>query len=230
MLWSAIGDGAYIKVTDQSSIAKLESQKRKADHDPDPDIVDVTGHQKPSRKGSTSRTPIPTEDDEITILETAPTAPAARFKQAPKCRVSQSSIDSKGLGLRATTKLRAGDIIVVERPFLIVDYPPPVSQIEKQYDSLSAIERLLFHSFHAKSNGEVNHKVSDIITNNVIPLGSGSGVEGEEVNEGEPTRSGMFRYICRVNHSCVPNARWTWHDDQRQMGKWCRVTRDMIMC
>jgi hypothetical protein len=29
----------------------------------------------------------------------------------------------------------------------------------------------------------------------------------------------MFRHICRVNHSCAPNSRWTWHDDLGKMGE-----------
>jgi hypothetical protein len=221
MLWSAIGDGAYIQVAGESSNAHLKNQKRTFDHDPD--ILDLTSPNKSVRKASSSRVseqasvaPNTLHVDEISVHQTGRTGP---FKPALRCRVSQSSIDEKGSGLRATTKIRPGEIIIVESPFLIIDYPPPQSQIDKQYQNLSGIERLMFHSFKSKSASELNNKLSDIIANNVIPLGFGTGIDGKEEVEGEPTRSGMFQYICRVNHSCVPNARWTWREKGHRMGE-----------
>jgi hypothetical protein len=222
MLWEAIGDGAYIQVARESSIAQLKSQKRTLDHDSD--ILDLTSPEKSAKKVITygrvsklaSKAPDTLDAEEITFLHTSRTGPV---KPALRCRVSQSSVDMKGSGLRATTKIRPGEIIIVESPFLIVDYPPPQSQIDKQYQNLSGIERLMFHSFKSKSSSELNNKLSDIIANNVIPLGFGTGIDGKEEVEGEPTRSGMFQYICRVNHSCVPNARWTWREEEHRMGE-----------
>jgi hypothetical protein len=203
MLWSAIGDGAHIAVSADSSIDILQRNKRKADS------LDATGSSinRATRPHHPSRPEISTTDD-ITFLGTTIPDPV---KPIPKCRVSQSVIDNKGMGLRATTIIQPGEIIVTEQPFLVVDFPPPESPIYQAYRDLSAVERLIFHSFHGKPNiGQSKQTVPDIIVNNVIPLG------GSE--DGEPTRSGMFQYICRINHSCVPNARWTWLNDTSSMG------------
>jgi hypothetical protein len=32
-------------------------------------------------------------------------------------------------------------------------------------------------------------------------------------------RDGMFEHLCRINHSCVPNARWDWDANVGQMRK-----------
>jgi hypothetical protein len=203
MLWSAIGDGAYIAVQAESSLDQLHRNKRKADS------IDATGTS--CKKATSSDQPSRPESsrtDDITFLGT--TIPDL-IKPIAKCRVSQSKIDKQGMGLRATTIIQPGETITSEHPFLVVDYPPPKLQIHQAYRDLSEIERLLFHSFNGKPNTrESKHMVTDIITNNVIPLGG--------AEDGEPTRSGMFQYICRINHSCVPNARWTWLSDTSSMG------------
>jgi hypothetical protein len=200
MLWSAIGDGAYIAVQADSSYDQLHRNKRKADS------LDATGSSS-KRATSPNKLELSTKDD-ITFLGTTVSDP---IKPVAKCRVSQSKIDKQGMGLRATTIIEPGETIITERPFLVVDYPPPESSIYQAYRDLSEIERLIFHSFNGKPNTrESKQKVTDIIANNVIPLGG--------AEDGEPTRSGMFQYICRINHSCVPNARWTWVSDTSSMG------------
>ena len=203
MLWSAIGDGAYIAVQAESSIDQLHRNKRKADS------LDAAGtSSKKATSSNHSSRPESSIKDDITFLGSTIPDP---IKPIAKCRVSQSGIDIQGMGLRATTIIEPGDMIITERPFLVVDYPPPTSQIHQAYRDLSEVERLIFHSFHGKPNIRESHqRIPDIIANNVIPLG------GSE--DGEPTRSGMFQYICRINHSCVPNARWTWLNETSSMG------------
>ena len=203
MLWSAIGDGAYIAVQADSSNGQLPRNKRKADS------LDATGTScKKATSSDQPRRPESSRTDDITFLGSTIPDPV---KPVLRCRVSQSIIDKQGMGLRATTIIQPGETITSEHPFLVVDYPPPESSIHQAYRDLSEIERLLFDSFNGKPNTrESKQNVTDKIANNVVPLG------GSE--DGEPTRSGMFQYICRVNHSCVPNARWTWVSDTSSMG------------
>jgi hypothetical protein len=203
MLWSAIGDGAYIAVQADSSYDQLHRNKRKADS------LDATGSssKRPTSPDHASRPEISTSDD-ITFLGSTIPDP---FKRVLRCRVSQSKIDKQGMGLRATTIIQPGETITSEHPFLVVDHPPSERQINQAYRGLSEVEHLIFHSFNGKPNMMKSHrKIPDIVANNVIPLGGSDG--------GEPTRSGMFQYICRVNHSCVPNARWTWSSETSSMG------------
>jgi hypothetical protein len=203
MLWSAIGDGAYIAVQAESSLDQLHRNKRKADS------LDATrtSSKKATSSDQLSRPEISTSDD-ITFLGSTILDPV---KPVLRCRVSQSRIDKQGMGLRATTIIESGNTIITEQPFLVVDHPPSERQINQAYRGLSEVEHLIFHSFNGKPNMRKSHrKIPDIIANNVIPIGGSEG--------GEPTRSGMFQYICRVNHSCVPNARWTWLNDSGSMG------------
>lgn len=203
MLWSAIGDGAYIAVQAVSSIDRLHQNKRKVD------APDATGSS--SKRANNPSAPKESRTDDITFLGTTV---ADQVKPIPKCRVSRSKIDKQGMGLRATTIMEPGEIIIAERPFLIVDYPLPERQVHRAYRELSEVERLIFHSFNGKpSTREPIQKIPKIIANNVIPLA------GPE--DGEPTQSGMFQYICRINHSCVPNARWTWLNDKIAVSTVC---------
>jgi hypothetical protein len=200
MLWSAIGDGAYIAVQADSSHDLLHRNKRKADS------LDATGSSS-KRTTSPNRLEVSTTDD-ITLLGSTIPDPV---KPLSKCRVSHSRIEKQGMGLRATDIIESGDTIITEQPFLVVDHPPSERQINQAYRGLSEVEHLIFHSFKGKPNMRKSHrKIPDIVANNVIPLGGSDG--------GEPTRSGMFQYICRVNHSCVPNARWTWLSETSSMG------------
>jgi len=203
MLWSAIGDGAYIAVQAESSIDLLHRNKRKGDS------LDATGSSsnKATSSNQSSRPELSTKDD-ITCLGTTIPHPV---KPIFKCRVSKSRIDKQGMGLRATTMIEPGGTIITERPFLVVDHPPSERQIHQAHSGLSEVEHQIFHSFNGKPNMRKSHqKIPDIIANNVIPLGAS--------DVGEPTRSGMFQHICRINHSCVPNARWTWSGQTSSMG------------
>lgn len=206
MLWSSIGDGDYIAVQEQSSNDRLHQKKRKADE------LDATGSssKRPTAFSQSERPEVSTKDD-ITFLRTDFPEP---IKPVSKCHVSQSIIDKQGMGLRASVNIKSGDIIITENPFIVVDFPPLESQVGQVYQDLSGVERLLFHSFNGKpTRGHLsNRKIPEIITNNVIPLGV-----SEE--DDEPTQSGMFQHICRINHSCVPNARWTWMDETSSMGR-----------
>jgi hypothetical protein len=182
-------------VQSQSSVDQLRPNKRKADNEAG--LFDAT---KPA-----SVTLIASSAPTVSIAAIPATVP-------PKCRVSQSSVDPQRMGLRTTTDVRPGEVIITEKPIIEVDFPPPKTQIARRYRELSAPKRRLFHSFKAKSSDEVDNTIFDIIANNVVPLG-GSG------EDGEPTRSGMFRHICRINHSCLPNARWTWLEETGMMGE-----------
>jgi len=170
MLWSAIGDGAYIAVQGVSSIDRLHQNKRKVD------APDATGST--SKRANNPSAPKESRTDDITFLGTTVADPV---KPIPKCRVSRSKIDKQGMGLRANTNIEPGEIIIAERPFLVVDYPLLEPQIQQAYQDLSKAERLVFRSFNGKRTmRECKQRISEIIANNVIPLG--------ESEDGKPTQ------------------------------------------
>lgn len=49
---------------------------------------------------------------------------------------------------------------------------------------------------------------------NTIPLWT-----AEDNVEEDESEMGMFEVLCRVNHSCVPNAGWRWDAERRVMSE-----------
>lgn len=137
-----------------------------------------------------------------------------------RCRIASSTFDKAGLGLRATVDINSGQRIMSETPFLILDHPPRPSQIRRRLDKLDMKHRNLFHSFPSTSPGASDNALVGVVVANVIPLG---GAESDDERKGESRvgldRDGMFEHLCRIIHSCVPNARWDWDANVGQMRK-----------
>lgn len=129
MPWLAIGDGAYIAVDAASLLDHVQIGKQKVDDDIE--LLDATRLW--SKQDSGMKASKVQEGDKFTIHETG-----ASDQPIPhsKCRVSQSIIDQHGMGLRATTRITPGEVIIKEKPFIIVDFPPPDLQIRQQYRDL----------------------------------------------------------------------------------------------
>ena len=95
-----------------------------------------------------------------------------------------------GNGMFATRDIPMGEQIIQERPLLVHDKTPESIHQSILQLSTDDHQKLLELSPH---NGDV----LSILNTNQIMLGS-SGL------------SGVFEKICRINHSCCPNAAWAW--------------------
>ena len=137
-------------------------------------------------------------------------------------------IPGKGLGVIATTNILQGQAIITESPFLTVDHPPHTQQVMSRLSRLSQRSQDLFHSFKPTLAPYHSNRLIDIVATNVIPLGGDliDDLDNEVIAidaDGEVEdrcRSGLFETICRVNHSCAPNAQWTWFESGN-MGESC---------
>jgi len=137
-------------------------------------------------------------------------------------------IPGKGLGVIATTSILQGQAIITESPFLTVDHPPHTQQVMSRLSRLSQRSQDLFHSFKPTLAPYHPNRLIDIVATNVIPLGGDliDDLDNEVIAidaDGEiedRCRSGLFETICRVNHSCAPNAQWTWFESG-SMGESC---------
>lgn len=129
-------------------------------------------------------------------------------------------VPSKGLGIIATSDIARGQAIVTEAPFLMVDYPPNIHQVTSRLAKLPTNLQSLFSTFNPSLSPHHTNRTVDIIATNVIPLGEEPLVDLEDeilpldadLEVEQRCRSGLFKTICRVNHSCLPNSRWTWFD------------------
>jgi hypothetical protein len=79
--------------------------------------------------------------------------------------------------------------------------------------ALSPDDRDIFWSFSGR--GAHTPMDVDVAETNLIPL------EGDEA-------CGMFVTICRINHSCSPNARWIWSSKDGKMGQYCISTVGLV--
>lgn len=109
----------------------------------------------------------------------------------------------KGFGLRATSDIKNGQVIVHESPLLIVT-DSDISGVPALFDALSDEERRICLSFPWTTESE--DPFVGMISTNFIPH---TGPNGED-------QSAIFEYISRTNHSCCPNSHWYWDNEAQE--------------
>jgi hypothetical protein len=154
--------------------------------------------------------------------------------QENRCEIRP--ISKKGLGVVATTSISQGQAIITEIPFLIVDHPPNAQQVQSRLSRLPDHLQKLFHTFNPAHAAHHRNRLVDIVATNVIPLGDQPYIDltrddDDDVDDDyiipldanleieEKCQAGLFKTICRVNHSCSPNSRWTWFTESSTMGQ-----------
>ena len=121
-------------------------------------------------------------------------------------------IPGKGQGLVATMKLSPGTIILTEKPLIVID-TNAVDQIIPKYKSLTDEKKSAMHSlfdpgedlnpkYRLLTQDEAERQVLRIFEANSISL-----CGHQEMNI---HKTGLYRTISKINHSCTPNALWTW--------------------
>jgi hypothetical protein len=161
---------------------------------------------------------VPVLVESVVPLPTVITPISVHTQDDSLCEIRH--VPGKGLGVIATANITQGQAIVTESPFLMVDHPPNLHQVKSRLAKLPSDLQNLFHTFNPSLSPHHTHKIVDVIVTNVIPLGDEPLINlDDEIlpldAEGEVEqrcRSGLFETICRVNHSCTPNSRWTWFD------------------
>lgn len=101
---------------------------------------------------------------------------------------------------------------MVERPFIRFKHEVVPHEIKAHFDNLSASKQRLFRSF--TGNAGYQDKLVDIAETNALQLPSKN-----LSNDDEREWGGICKHICRINHSCRPNAGWSWDDERGEMCK-----------
>ncbi|EIW71746.1 hypothetical protein TREMEDRAFT_60660 [Tremella mesenterica DSM 1558] len=125
-----------------------------------------------------------------------------------KCAVVD--VNGRGKGLVLTRSVSRGEIIIAEAPFFQLSFPLEVYNVYKTYRKLGPEKRELFLSFPIGAGDDV--LVSRARTS-VIPL-EDHREDYETSSDADTDPCGLFEHISRVNHSCAPNAVWTWNADE----------------
>ncbi|RXK38048.1 hypothetical protein M231_04717 [Tremella mesenterica] len=125
-----------------------------------------------------------------------------------KCAVVD--VNGRGKGLVLTCSVSRGDIIIAEAPFFQLSFPLEMDNVYPAYFKLDHEKRKLFRSFPIGAHED--HIVSRARTS-VIPL-EDHREDYETSSDADTDPCGLFEHISRVNHSCAPNAVWTWNADE----------------
>ena len=123
-----------------------------------------------------------------------------------------ANFGEKGTGIRALKTIERGSEIISESPFIRFTHPITPLSIRHAWDRLSDENKQRFLSF-TSTIPDIDDRFVNIAETNAIPLCVPSSDESAFDEEHAAARegvSGMFKTICRVNHSCEPNACWTW--------------------
>ncbi|KAK8849473.1 hypothetical protein IAR55_004806 [Kwoniella newhampshirensis] len=120
------------------------------------------------------------------------------------------SYAGKSFGLRATRRVRRGELIIKEAPFLTIPVEDvnetiTIDHILPSLPSSTCRYREVLHSFACRKDAKAEKDYYvNLVETNSIPL------RGEDGS----SSLGMFEHICRVNHSCTPNSGWRWYEGE----------------
>lgn len=132
-------------------------------------------------------------------MASTPTSPHAN------CRLVD--VAGKGKGLIAARRLTRGTLIVAEEPIITApdrgsnSQPAIVAAVVARGPAV--IAELMAFSGPEPTADPTQAMIARV--KHFLPLGDGE--------------CGLFRYICRVNHSCRPNAMYHWNERLKKGGE-----------
>jgi hypothetical protein len=132
-------------------------------------------------------------------------------KPLPRFAYKLKYIPGQGYGIIAMRRMRRGKEIIRETPFITTPDPVCLEDVTTAFDKLDDPNRLLFLSFPA-TNASLKNPFERVMDTNAIPCGD--------------DLCGMFPWISRVNHSCVPNTVWVWEEGTQQLGEFVSYTHN----
>ncbi|OCH89503.1 hypothetical protein OBBRIDRAFT_732523 [Obba rivulosa] len=131
----------------------------------------------------------------------------------PVHRIQAAGARAGGLGMFATVDLDVGDLIVCERPIVVAPQRLPFPEGPDGKAAHDMYEMAMIFqlgpertdAYFALSNcfGKSVPEVYGIMNTNALPVGALPGHDGACL--------AVFKEISRVNHSCRPNAVYSWH-------------------
>jgi len=120
-------------------------------------------------------------------------------------------IEGKGMGVIATRDIKAGELILKEKPFVVWADEEDADDLEAILQKLTDRKREEFYAHHIANPYKGDRPSLGIFKTNGLPLH----------NDG----AGLFEEASRFNHSCRPNCSHHW--DEGQEVSWSIANRDI---
>ncbi|KAJ3828321.1 hypothetical protein F5880DRAFT_1531298 [Lentinula raphanica] len=185
---------AFLSIGGEPEIALVEAYKLKHAHDSRASAHDSRASAHDSR-ASTSE-PVPDSVDELADL----LSEKLKFADsAPKLAYEIRSTKDKGLGAFAVKPLRRGDFILEETPIFRIDSESDYitsRSLAAKFEQLSPTDL-----FRCLSLPNVWHSEIDVF---------------EGIYNTNVFGQSMLLEVSRFNHSCSPNARYTYHEPSKK--------------
>jgi len=147
-------------------------------------------------------------DEQRTLIVAAekssmPSSVAADSALPIPCGFIVADAPGKGQGAFATQPFHRGDLILAERPLFVVDNSDNGGRAN-QRNVIAAVQRLSeadMKQFHSLKNGHVGNPL----------FGPILGIQSSNAFAVGESESAICLLASRFNHSCSPNARYSWH-------------------
>ena len=125
-----------------------------------------------------------------------------------KSKLQVVLFEKRGLGVIATIGIKVGDVVIKEHPLLVFPRLNGInSSILPSFELLSTADQVsyigLSHSNHYRTPSKT---VEGIKLNNCITLSSDGYMD---------TQAAIFLFIHRLNHACIPNASFSYNQEEK---------------
>ena len=113
-------------------------------------------------------------------------------------------VENRGKGCIACLPIRKGEVVLEEKPVLIVDDDASLQTLDRLVESLSEASKKRFWELaDAHASPGKKKTAAGVVRTNAYPVGGGKG--------------GMFPLFARFNHSCTPNVTHSFRDGVRRV-------------
>ena len=122
-------------------------------------------------------------------------------------------VEGKGMGLFTTRKVKAGRMLLKEKPLLLMEYEDeedqkdkymPMTTIEAEFNKLSVEDKNKIYGLRSLEGPVASMK--DVHDQNSIKLGNIIGANAYEIKyQNGEVKMAVYEKHMRINHSCKPN-------------------------
>ena len=136
----------------------------------------------------------------------------------PDCKRSATEdfvvqeMSGKGQGMIANKVFQPGDVILTEEPLIVIKDGEPCYQILQRFEALTDEEKAALLCLYDPGDDPSRDVpgVTDLLHRKFVRITWANSLQLCSYAEMQVEGAGVYPTVCRINHSCAPNAVWTW--------------------